>query len=80
MCGRETKFDGVVFEVIPDFGRHDIVVLFLAQCQAELGMIRRAYLFCLGSEDDHHTVLQKVVELVRVGIKPLTFKVVETGR
>ena len=80
VCGGKTKFYGVMFEEISDFSRHDIVILFLAQGQAELWVVRRACLFCFGSEDDHHTVLQEVVELGRVGIEALTVKVMETKR
>jgi hypothetical protein len=32
----------------------------------------------LGSEDDHDTILQEVIELNRVAIQPLAFKVVNS--
>jgi hypothetical protein len=51
--------------------------LLFTQRQAELWVFG-INLFVLGSEDNHDTVLQEIVELDRVRVQALTFKVVDS--
>lgn len=60
-----------------DMATYCIVILFLAQDKAELGMIV-IRIFIFGSEYDHDTVLDEVVEVDRIGMKALTLEVVNS--
>lgn len=54
-----------------------IVILLLAQDKAELGMIV-IRIFIFGSEYNHDTILDEVVEVDGIGMKALTFEVVNS--
>ena len=52
-----------------------IVVLLLTESETEVGVLVIG-LFELRLEDNHHPILQEVVEQGRIGMKALTLKIV----
>lgn len=58
-------------------GTHDVIVVLLTQYQTKLGMVMVGILE-FRTENNHHAVLQEIIELYGVRIETLTLQVMDS--